>query len=526
MTVSFGLVTLVGIITVALLVNQRTTSQVRTFVVQEQVVSSGLLQQLSAYYTTHGSWDGVESILPSAQGGGSASATSGPVQPTATPSPEQSTAMDQHGGYGYHGGSGSDAGTESQDPPMGAGHMGHNGASMELTDSSGHVIYSGSGTSPTTQATQQALQDALPVTSDGKTVGYLIVTTPGNAALSAPATKFLEVANRSLIEAGIIAGLLGILFGILIARGLSSPLRRLAVAAERISEGAFDQRVPVRGSTEIAHLAHAFNSMATSLNESERQRQSMVADIAHELRTPLSVIQGNLRALLDDVYPLDKSEIATIYDETLMLGRLVSDLHNLAQAESGHLNLNTQPAELTPVVQRSAALFSEAAAEKGISVSVLAPEDLPRVTIDSDRTAQILHNLLANALRHTPEGGRITLVVEPRMAVEGSREPEALRISVSDTGPGIAAEDLPHVFERFWRSEHSRSREHGGSGLGLAIARALARGQGGDIGVESAPGRGTTFWFTVPVAPQSGTTYPVTQRDEDVVEASPAHLGK
>jgi len=479
----FALVALAGILTVAFLVNRETATQVRSFVVQEQIASSGLPDRLSTYYTQHGSWAGVESILQ-------------PTQPAATPAATATPATatsDQHPGAGGRFGNGSAGGAHSGSG-NGAG-SGRNGPALTLTDSSGQVIYSESAHETETRVTPQALTDALPITANGKTVGYLIVTTPGTTTLTVPATNFVAQINQSLITAGLVALGLALLLGLLIARGFVAPLRHLATASQRIANGALDQRVPVKGPEEIRHLARTFNEMAASLHESERQRQSMVADIAHELRTPLSVIQGNLRALLDDVYPLEKREIATIYDETLMLGRLVTDLHSLALAESGHLNLDLQPTSIETVVRKSAALFSELAAEKGIALDVAVQRELPPVLIDSDRTMQILHNLLMNSLRHTPQGGRIAITVAP----EESTHKPVLRITVKDTGPGISAEDLPHVFERFWRSERSRSREHGGSGLGLAIASALTREQGGEIGVASVPGEGSAFWFTVPV---------------------------
>jgi two-component system OmpR family sensor kinase/two-component system sensor histidine kinase BaeS len=335
--------------------------------------------------------------------------------------------------------------------------------------------------------------------------------------------------NLSLWQASLIAGGLGMLLGLGIARGLSAPLARLATAARHISRGDLSQRVPVSGSDEVADLARAFNEMATGLEQAETLRRNMVADIAHELRTPLTVIQGNLQALLDEVYPLEKSEIAAVYDETLILNRLVNDLRELAQAEAGQLSLNLQPVALTPLVKAAAELFEELAREKKINLNLILPTDLPPVLADSDRVRQVLHNLLANALHHTPEGGVIGVVVdrpaefeqggrgaeeqESNMSSLGGRRPALslangsaisgqLRVTITDTGAGISAEDLPHVFNRFWRADKSRSREQGGSGLGLAIARQLIEAQGGHIGVESesVPGRGSRFWFTLPVA--------------------------
>ncbi len=239
-------------------------------------------------------------------------------------------------------------------------------------------------------------------------------------------------------------------------------------------------------------MARAFNRMASSLQQAEAVRQNMVADIAHELRTPLSVLQGGLRAILDDVYPLDKQEIAALYDETLLLNRLVSDLRDLAQAEAGRLSLTLEAAELAPLVDSAVHLFAEAAHEHHITLTYDGPRVLPPVQMDQARTRQILHNLLSNALRHTPDGGAIR--------VRASGDSLRVRVEVTDSGNGLAAAEVEHVFERFWRAEPSRSRGHGGSGLGLAIARHLVEAQGGRIGVQSEPGQGSCFWFTLPVS--------------------------
>jgi two-component system OmpR family sensor kinase/two-component system sensor histidine kinase BaeS len=380
---------------------------------------------------------------------------------------------------------------------------------------------------------QAELAEAVPLEVEGQTVGYVLVSIPGPSDLSGPAQLFLRQFNLSLWQASLIAGGLGMLLGLGIARGLSAPLARLATAARHISRGDLSQRVPVSGSDEVADLARAFNEMAAGLEQAETLRRNMVADIAHELRTPLTVIQGNLQALLDEVYPLEKTEIAAVYDETLILNRLVNDLRELAQAEAGQLSLNLQPVALAPLVKAAAELFEELAREKKINLNLTLPPDLPPVLADSDRVRQVLHNLLANALRHTPEGGGISIIIDAAETRQGSRGAEGqggeflspllprspaplpddsnqplvvsgrfAQVIITDSGPGIAAEDLPHVFNRFWRADKSRTREQGGSGLGLAIARQLVEAQGGHIGVasEGAPGRGSHFWFTLPVA--------------------------
>ncbi|MBN1219740.1 MAG: HAMP domain-containing protein [Anaerolineae bacterium] len=469
LALAFGLVAAIAIIIAAVLSQYQVSTQFRRFMNHNQMMESPLAPALVAYYAQHGSWAGVETVFNNAPQTG-----------------------------------------------MGMGHgrgMRYGAPKLILTDNSGRVVFAEPGTTVPAQLRQGEIAQALPLEWQNQTIGYLTLdASSGQMMLTGAAQTFLDQINRILFQAGVIAGVLAVVMGLLIARGLSAPLGRLAVAARRISRGQFDQRVPVKGADELANLAQAFNDMASHLQEAEIIRRNMVADVAHELRTPLSVIQGNLQAILDDVYPLDKAEIAAIYDETLILNRLINDLRELAQAEAGQLSLNRQPTAVAALVETAADLFAELAREKNISLKVSMPENLPVAQVDPDRVRQVIHNLLTNALRHTPEGGEIEIAVSALMQgntalltpaeAQGRTQPgRHIKVSITDTGPGIPAEDLPHVFDRFWRAERSRSREQGGSGLGLAIARQLVEAHGGQIGVESesGPGKGSRFWFTLPV---------------------------
>jgi len=228
------------------------------------------------------------------------------------------------------------------------------------------------------------------------------------------------------------------------------------------------------------------------------------------------VIQGNLQAILDGIYPLEREEIATIHAETVVLSRLVTDLRDLAQAEAGQLRLNMQELEVMALVAGVVGLCEEPARTKGIDLQMEAAAGLPTVHADPDRLRQVIYNLVSNALRYTPSGGRVRVAGD--LAPLGSQPPrtestQCVRITVADTGPGIPAEQLPHVFDRFWRADPARSREQHGAGLGLTIARQLVEAQGGQIGVDSTVGTGSRFWFTLPAArvtlPVATVTLPV-----------------
>jgi two-component system OmpR family sensor kinase/two-component system sensor histidine kinase BaeS len=301
--------------------------------------------------------------------------------------------------------------------------------------------------------------------------------------------QMLTAVTGSLWLAGGLASLGGVLLSILLARSIAAPLRNVAQAAHHIAAGDLAQQVPPSGSREVADVAAAFNQMSASLQQAEQARRNLLADVAHELRTPISVLQGNLRAILDEVYPLSRQEIATLYDQVLLLNRLVTDVRDLAQAEVGQLRITPQPTDVAALATRLAMLFADVGAAQGVTVTTSGPDSLPPVQADPERMQQVLSNLLTNALRHTPAGGTVT--------VEIAVQQTDVVLAVRDTGSGIAPEDLPSVFERYWRAAPGNGHS---SGLGLAIARQLVLAQGGQIGVESKLGRGSRFWVRLPLA--------------------------
>lgn len=366
-------------------------------------------------------------------------------------------------------------------------------AQIEQMVKDGKIVFDGVGQRAGKRLSAAEMRDAIRVTEVGsdQVLGYMLIALPGAPQLGTAEQRFLTRTGRILISVAALAVLLGLAVSALFSRSLTAPLQRLAAAARAVARGEIGKRVAVEGTSEVADVARAFNEMTGALEKAEKLRQNLVSDVAHELRTPLSVLQGNLRAILDDVYPLDKAEIARLYDETRILARLVDDLQELAQAEAGALRINIVPTDAGQILRFAAARFEPAAETKDIRLVCQVPGGLPHVAADPDRVSQILNNLIANALRHTPPGGQITLSAAAR---EGFVE-----ITVADTGEGMAPEDLPHVFDRFWRADRSRSRAGGGAGLGLAIVRALVEAQGGRVRAASeGPGKGSAFSFTLP----------------------------
>jgi signal transduction histidine kinase len=279
-------------------------------------------------------------------------------------------------------------------------------------------------------------------------------------------------------------------------RGIAAPLSDLIAAADRMAEGDLSARVAQVGRGDVARLARSFNHMAEELQRAEEVRRNLTADVAHELRTPLQIIQGNLEGILDDVYePSDENLLSTL-EETRSLGRLVDDLRTLSLAEAGQLRLSMEPLLARELLADVATSFSGQAEVVGVKLTVQVSEEDAGLTFQGDagRMDEILTNLVANALRYTPRGGSITL---------GARAiPSGVRLTVADTGEGIPEDDLPHIFDRYWRDDGARGTQ--GAGLGLAIARQLVQAQGGEIQVHSAVGQGTTFHIDLPRGPIEG----------------------
>lgn len=285
------------------------------------------------------------------------------------------------------------------------------------------------------------------------------------------------------------ATIFGLAAGIFVSRIVSKPLEKLVEGATAVSAHNLDHRVEINGSREFVELASAFNQMTASLSRSETLRQNLMADVAHELLTPLTVLDGNLRAILDGVYEMNTEEVGYLHEQTHHLIHLVKDLRQLAQAEAGQLAFDWQMVDVASLVESVSATFTLAAEEKGIAIEHDLPTHLPALKADPARLKQVLHNLLANGLRHTPDGGTITV-----RALQAENE---LWLAVEDNGEGIPAAELPHLFDRFYRTNATaKRRDSGGSGLGLAIAQAIVGAHNGRIDAKS-PGQGLGSTFTV-----------------------------
>lgn len=315
-------------------------------------------------------------------------------------------------------------------------------------------------------------------------------------------TDLYGVFNRIIFEAFIYAffpsAIVALVLSLMMSRRFVRPLKQMGQAADRIAAGEYQERLPLEvgtdeGQDELQRLGLRFNLMASQLEQVEKQRRKWMSDVAHELRTPLTVIKGSMEGLLDGVLEPDAATLERVYRQADRLERLVNDLQELNRIDEGVLELNLRPVDLNRIITEVVQTMQISFLKKGISLEKALLDRLVTVMADEDRLQQIMMNLLGNALRYTPEGGRVTVVVK---ALDSAAE-----ISVSDDGVGISAEYQSYIFDRFFRVEESRSRRDGGSGLGLAIVRKLVEAQKGQIWVESAGlGKGTSFHFTLPYA--------------------------
>lgn len=438
--IAFVVVILVGIGGALALAGYTTTVEFQRYAMGGGPgLQESLVQALEQHYAEHGSWSGVRELLP-----------------------------------------------------RGRGRM-RGGPQVILVSPEGDVIADPGDAIAGGRVDPQMLNSGYPIHVDGQHVGTLITTgPPGGALLSLDQQAFLRRMRTMLTISGAAALVVALVIGALLARGITQPLRQLTAASRSVAAGDLDVRVPVRSEDEVGELAAAFNHMAADLARAEEARRQQTADIAHELRTPLTVIQGHLEAVADGIFPADAEHIEPVLEQSHLLARLVRDLRTLSLADAGQLALTPVPTDVAGWARRVVSGFRSIAAERAVTLTLKLEDPLPTVRIDPDRMAQVLSNLLDNALRHTPAGGEISVAV--------GAEAGDTTVTVTDTGPGVPADQLPHLFHRFWRGDPSRSRRTGGSGLGLAIARRIVEEHGGRIEAENAPDAGLRVRFTLPVA--------------------------
>ena len=335
-------------------------------------------------------------------------------------------------------------------------------------------------------------QSMSPMMGTG-TIGRLHISHGESADINRAALQITyESIGRFFLWGGLIAVAIALLLTFILSRRILAPVKSLTSAAREFGKGNFSRRVDFKGRGEVSELAESFNSMAENLENTERLRRNMVADVAHELRTPLSNLRGYLEAISDGVVKPNETTIRSLSEEASSLSRLVDDLQELSLADAGELKLITQPEDISRLIKETVTALQAKANAKGLTISAELQDGLAEINIDPHRIRQVLHNLLDNAVAHTGQGGRIKVTARQR--------DNEIYVSVADTGEGIPAEDLPMIFERFYRVDKSRTRATGGSGLGLTIAKRLVEAHGGTIEVRSQPGQGSTFTFNLPAS--------------------------
>lgn len=323
-----------------------------------------------------------------------------------------------------------------------------------------------------------------------RVVGTLGEQTPGTVALNEAENRFLQETANGLVLTALFGGLLAVIVGISLSYSLTRPLQHLTDAIRGWQLRSTPAPIAVGGTDEIRRLSAAFNDLADRLAAGEAQRRRMSADIAHELRTPVTITRGHLEAMMDGVYPLDAAHLAVAYDQVLHLARLVEDLRLLTLVEAGQLPLNPVALDIQSLILSAGERFAPLAQDRGLILTTHLPEETRPIYADPIRLQQVLDNLLTNAWRHTPDAGRITITV--------SEHPDELSVTLyNDSIEPLDDTQIAHLFDRFWRGDAARERDSGGSGLGLAISRELLRLQGGEITASREPG-GLRFTFTLP----------------------------
>ena len=449
LTLAFLLVGLTGAVLVAFFVRQRTQREFdRLIVDQNQQV---LLTNLTRYYQVYRSWNGVETVFR-------------PGSLETFPPPESQPRWEVRRSL------------------------------FTIADDRGVVVFGGGPDHLGKPLSSGDLKKGEPLTVDGQTVGWLLFTPALDRwQAGTPEGNFLVSVNQATLLSALAATLVALVLGGILAYTMTRSLRELTAATQALARGELGHQVKVRSQDELGALARSFNQMSSELQRSYDLRRRMTADIAHDLRTPLSVILGYAEALSDGKLTASPEIFDVMHTEAQHLSHLIDDLKVLSLVDSGELPLTRQSIEAGELLRRTASSHQVQAQSKGIAIMVEAAPHVPPVEVDVERMAQVLGNLISNALRYTTAGGEIVL------SVRG--EGERVIMQVADNGEGIAEQDLPNIFERAFRSDKARVQHNGETGLGLAIAKSLVEAHGGAISVESAVGRGTTFTISLPASP-------------------------
>ncbi len=304
--------------------------------------------------------------------------------------------------------------------------------------------------------------------------------------------SFFDSFNRYLWFAAVLSLVTAVTAGFLLSRFMTGPLRQLAAATRKVAGGDFSPRISRITDDEIGEVSTTFNLMTEQLEKKEASRKQLLANIAHELRNPLSIVQGNLEAWRDNVIAPTPEQIGSVYEETVLLSRLITDLKELSLVEAGQITLQREPVAIGELINEVAGSMSSFHTGKNISLSVDIQPDLPSGLVDRGRIRQVIRNLLDNALRYTPQNGTI--------AIRATARNDWIQITVQDSGSGISSEDIPYIFDHFYKADRARTRGYSGSGIGLALVKQIIELHGGQVWVESRSGAGSTFYFTIPAS--------------------------
>jgi len=367
----------------------------------------------------------------------------------------------------------------------------HNGRDIVVADVKGKIVADSRGVSVGRQIGDEALgSSAYPLeTGDGTKIGTLYIVDPFTLGISSLENVFVRNITIQTLWTAMVVVIFALLLGLLLSRRITIPLQELSTAIHKVAQGELNVRVRPRGDRELVSLGQDFNLMASKLRDQEDNRRRLMSDIAHELRTPLALLRGQLEGVQSGRVEFSETNISGLVDETIRLSRLVKDLETISQAESGYLRLSVEEFEAADLLEKLSPVRM-AIEDQGLNFTTKIDHNIKVIKADPNRLLQILINLLSNAMRYSEAGQEIVLSM--------ARQNRGILFSIQDNGPGIAPEHLPYVFDRFYRADESRSSSSGGRGLGLAIARSYTEAHGGRIWVESELGKGSTFNVFIP----------------------------